>query len=153
MFLTKNYPTVSHLFVSGMFCFVKAIDSPVFIWPCLTRESPTPKLLSRSIKSRLCWQIEVMLNYEWSSEVITHWAPAKVVERCAAAASALQFADLDRAAPHQTPVKRLCGAGPGLVEQQADISPVIEKKKGRPWGMTNTTSRPPSPLHTHTHTP
>lgn len=40
-----------------------------------------------------------MLNYDWSSEVITHPAPAKMLSRGSAAASTLLLSDLDRAAP------------------------------------------------------
>lgn len=100
---------------SSMFYSVKATDNPEII--CLSSDiwKPDTQTVSRSIKPQRCWQIEVTLNYDWSAEVITHWALAKMLLQCVAV-SMLWFSDLEPApSPPQTPVKWACGSNSRLV--------------------------------------
>lgn len=63
--------------------------------PRLTCEEPDTQTVSKSIKLQHWWQIEVTLNYEWCSEVITHRALAKMLWRSSLAISAPWTAALD----------------------------------------------------------
>lgn len=96
-------------------CFTlqNATDSPQMI--CLfDMWALDTQTVSKSIKPQPWWQIEVTLNYDRCSEVITHQALAKMLWRSSVAISLLWRADLDPApTPLWTTVKLSCSCGGG----------------------------------------
>lgn len=90
---------------SSMFYSANATDSPQII--CLfDMWEPDTQTVSKSIKPQHWWQIEVTLNYDCCSEVITHRALAKMLWRSSVAISLLWRADLDPSpSPRWTTVK------------------------------------------------
>lgn len=113
--LRSDWSLCSHLWhtrataTSSVFYPANATDSPQII--CLSDMwEPDTQTVSKSIKPQHWWQIEVMLNYDCCSEVITHRALAKMLWRSSVAISFLWRADLDPApSPLRTTVKSSCG--------------------------------------------
>lgn len=109
--LRSDWSLGSHLWhmrvtaASSVFYPANATDSPQII--CLSDMwEPDTQTVSKSIKPQHWWQIEVTLNYDCCSEVITHRALAKMLWRSSVAISLLWRADLDPApSPLRTTVK------------------------------------------------
>lgn len=91
--------------ISSMFYSAKATDSPQII--CLfDMWEPDTQTVSKSIKPQHWWQIEVTLNYDCCSEVITHRALAKMLWHSSVVIDLLWRVDFDPApSPLRTTVQ------------------------------------------------